>query len=551
MKKSICSLFLSVFFVLGFSKLGHAQEVNDIGQSIVDSTAALPGLVAALAYLGGLVIGVTAIFKTVDHVNNPSQTPLSVPVIRFLIAGALFGLPIIAEAAWVTINGAGPETDFDPITNGNNSIIGTFSAFMGLATMASALGTNFNTILNEIMDSIDQIPGLVAAIGYMLGLVITVSALYKTRDHVENPSQVPLKDAVMRYITAGALFALPTVFEAMYETIADTGMGVWGTITAVLGAVSFLYSTDTTSVECLGAFFGLGSTLGGVICNSLVNSSALPVFLNGISYLLGLVMGVWGVLKIRDHVLEPTRVQLHEGISRLLAGGCFFSLPYLVTVLKSSFLSVGLVGATLFMTTSTYNSSIGVGSCGATNSLDEAMGCFMRDIMGPAHVTLNFFSFVAGMIFIMIGVSRLIKTSQEGARGPGGIGTLSTFVIGGLLLSASTILRAFSSSFFDSTITYSYANLQFTGGMAASETQAAHNVISAVLQFLAVLGMISFVRGLFIMRDVAEGKGNASTMAGMTHLIGGALAVNMGPLLNAIQQTLGITAFGVSFGMGP
>ena len=271
--------------------------------------------------------------------------------------------------------------------------------------------------------------------------------------------------------------------------------------------------------------------------------------MNGISYLIGLVFGVWGVLKVRDHVLEPAKIALHEGVSRLIAGGCFFSLPYLLTVFKTSFLSVGLTGATALVTNTKFRTNVNAGTCATTNSLDEAMGCFMQDILGPAHVTLNFFSFVAGMIFIMIGISRLIKTSQEGARGPGGMGTLGTFVIGGLLLSATTILRAFSASFFDSTVTYTYATLQYTGGMAAAETQAAYNVIAAVLQFLIVLGMISFVRGLFIMRDVAEGKGNASTMAGMTHLIGGALAVNMGPLLNAIQQTLGISAFGVTFGL--
>ena len=173
----------------------------------------------------------------------------------------------------------------------------------------------------------------------------------------------------------------------------------------------------------------------------------------------------------------------------------------------------------------------------------------MQDILGPTHIALNFFSYVAGMIFIMIGISRLIKSSQEGARGPGGIGTFGTFVVGGLLLSATTILRAFSSSLFGSPITYTYATLNYTAGMTKVETDALYNVIAAVLQFLIVLGMISFVRGMFIMRDVAEGSSNASTMSGVTHLIGGALAVNMGPFLNAIQETLGITAFGVSFGL--
>jgi hypothetical protein len=64
---------------------------------------------------------------------------------------------------------------------------------------------------------------------------------------------------------------------------------------------------------------------------------------------------------------------------------------------------------------------------------------------------------------------------------------------------------------------------------------------------MAVLGWISFIRGWFIIRDVAEGSQQASLMAGLTHLFGGALAINLGPVLNAAQTTLGLTAYGVNF----
>ena len=550
MRKNLYSLILGVFFVLLSSGAAYAQftDVDTVGENIVNSASSLPGLLAALCYLSGLVVACTAIFKTVDHVNSPTQTPLSVPVIRYLLAGALFGLPIFSEAAWVTINGPGAETNFDALNDSSAFFASWLSTLGGLASMVTSFNTNFNSVMLSIINSIDEIPALISAVGYLLGLVILVSALYKTRDHVEDPSRVPLKDAVIRYLTAGALFALPTVFDAMYHTISDSGLGVMGAVLTALSGISFLYSSETGMIECGAAFIGLGSTVGDVICNSMINTSSFPVFLNAISYLIGLVLGVWGVLKVRDHVLEPARVPLHEGVMRLIAGGCFFSLPYLMSVLKETFVSPGLLAFSTINTNTMFNSSVTAMSCGATNSLDEAMGCFMLDIMGPAHVALNFFSYVAGAIFIMIGISRLIKSSQEGPRGPGGIGTFGTFVIGGMLLSATTILRAFSASFFDSTVTYTWASLQYTTGMTVAETQAVHNVVSAVLQFLIVLGMISFVRGMFIMRDVAEGKGNASTMAGITHLVGGALAVNMGPLLNAIQQTLGITAFGVSFG---
>lgn len=556
MKKNLYSLMLGLFLSITFAKLSFAQDINDVGENITDSVSLLPALIAGIAYLSGLVIAVTGILKIIDHVNNPSQTPARVPIIRFLIAGALFGLPIILEAAVTTING-GTATGFDP--QGDLDIMTLVTGIGGFISMIPTLNTNINSVMDSMSRSVDLLPAVISAISYLLGLVIAVSALYKTRDHVEDPNKVPLKDAVIRYITAGALFALPTIYQAMYVTIVGDGTGIGGALAQVLTIVgAFVYSSEIDGVGC--AAIG-GTTVGSAVCHLMVNSISIAGFLKFIAHIIGLFFGVWGILKIRDHVNEPSRVGLSEGISRLIAGGVFFALPYIVGVIQYTVMPVGLAGVSLAAgltggTTTGYNNASLACGAGSTGSLDQAMGCFMLDIMGPTHVALNFFSYIAGMIFIMIGISRLIKSSQEGPKGPGGMGTMGTFLVGGLLLSATTILRAFSSSLFPTggfatlfgVQTTTYAQMQYTTGMDPLEIQAAHNVISAVLQFLIVIGMISFVRGLFIMRDVAEGKGQASTMAGMTHMLGGALAVNMGPLLNAIQETLGITAFGVTFG---
>ena len=70
-------------------------------------------------------------------------------------------------------------------------------------------------------------------------------------------------------------------------------------------------------------------------------------------------------------------------------------------------------------------------------------------------------------------------------------------------------------------------------------------VIGSVVGFMILVGVIAFIRGIFILRDVAEGNGQASLMAASTHIIGGALAVNMGSVINAIQSTFGLSV--VSF----
>lgn len=84
-------------------------------------------------------------------------------------------------------------------------------------------GTNdFSKISRNILGSIEELPGLLTGIAYLLGLFFGVMGILKLKDHVENPSNTPMKEGAIRLAGGGALFALPLIFEAMKETIGDT-----------------------------------------------------------------------------------------------------------------------------------------------------------------------------------------------------------------------------------------------------------------------------------------------------------------------------------------
>jgi len=85
---------------------------------------------------------------------------------------------------------------------------------------------NFSNIARNITDSVAELPGLVTALSYLFGILLGVLGVMKVKDHVENPSQTPLKDGAIRLAAGGALFALPIIFEAMLNTIGTTGVNV-------------------------------------------------------------------------------------------------------------------------------------------------------------------------------------------------------------------------------------------------------------------------------------------------------------------------------------
>lgn len=568
---SFLTAFLGVFLVtspaLALDVFANDPEIEVIAQNMINSTNAFPFLAAALAYLSGILLIVQGILKTVDHVSNPNQVPLRTPVIRMIIGGALFALPVITESAINLINGGGANANFEL----NFSLMNTVMSWFGIITGVLSLG-DANSVMAWFLTSLTRIPAFIAALAYMLGIVTIISALYKTRDHVEEPERAPLKDAVIRYITAGALFGLPTVYEALQslfqnDSMTSTVVGIIGDLYTATGFFisSYMPIYDNcdigtyvpSGVTLVFNLFGItltDGTVGNAICNAMQSFVYLPYFLTMVAYLIGLAFGVWGILKIRDHVTSPQQTPVSEGITRLVAAGAFFTLPFIVTVMQYSVTPLNAAAMTWVGSltgggqSTSFAGAPGVGLvCDIDRSLSVVMGCMMADIVGPLHLATNFFCYVAGMIFIMVGISRIIKSSQEGARGPGGKGTVATFVIGGILISANVMLTALGSTVFGAGAGLTNASLQFGSGLTPAELQATYNVINATLQFMFIVGFISFVRGIFIIRGVAEGDQQASVMSGVTHMVGGSLAANLGPVMNAVQATLGIDGFGIEF----
>lgn len=275
------------------------------------------------------------------------------------------------------------------------------------------------------------------------------------------------------------------------------------------------------------------STLGGVINNTIQSSANVPGLFAGLSYLFGLVLGFLGIIKLKDHVENPNQVQIWDPIKRFIAGGAFLSLPFMTRVVYET---VAAGEETL------KGSSFNTGGA-SSDGLDGKLVALMRDIWEPAQWLFVGFGYLAGIILLMIGISRLLKTEQEGARGPMGLGTIVTFIVAGLLLSLNKILGAAVNSIFASDAK-NHAELVYTEGMADGGAHA-NAVIGAAMAFVAIIGWVSFLRGFFIMRGVAEGNSQASAMAGITHIIGGAIAVNLGALLEAVQNTLGISSYGL------
>ncbi len=95
---------------------------------------------------------------------------------------------------------------------------------MGAST-ARADVTNFGTLAENITTSIADLPGLLSALAYLIGILLAVLGIMKIKDHVENPGNTPLKEGAIRLVVGGFLFSLPILFDAMSNTPGTDGDG--------------------------------------------------------------------------------------------------------------------------------------------------------------------------------------------------------------------------------------------------------------------------------------------------------------------------------------
>lgn len=70
--------------------------------------------------------------------------------------------------------------------------------------------------------------------------------------------------------------------------------------------------------------------------NMTTSIASLPTLLAALSYLFGLLLGVLGVMKIKDHVENPGQTPLKDGAIRLAAGGALFAIPILYEAAKNT-----------------------------------------------------------------------------------------------------------------------------------------------------------------------------------------------------------------------
>ncbi len=299
----------------------------------------------------------------------------------------------------------------------------------------------------------------------------------------------------------------------------------------------FLHMFSATLALTLysGTAFAGGNSVGDSITKVAESFSNAPTLISTFSYLAGIMAVAWAIFTFRDHVDGGGGApSLSDAVKRMLMGGAFLALPSVLDATVATLIGTGTF-ANQGMTGFT-----GQNCSGSADTLDAMAVCFISDIEKPVGMVLSAFAYIGGLILILLGISRITRSYQEGARGPTGIGTIFTFLAGGALMSSSQMMAAFSTSIFGDANAATMPDFTGQVGEALGEQgEVVKTTIQAVVAFIGIVGWIAFIRGWFVLRAVADGSQQASVAQALTFLFGGALAVNIGDVVNALSATLG------------
>lgn len=304
----------------------------------------------------------------------------------------------------------------------------------------------------------------------------------------------------------------------------------WSNIRENMRPILALLTFGVTALAA-GPALAEAKTLGDMTNRVYDSLISLQFFLGFLSYILGTFFAITGLQMVRAHVDDPGRNPLQPSMLRLAGAALFLFAPTSANALVRS-LGGGGVGDTDLLNTKDFV-SVNAGTFSDGNSIEDALGRFVVDFAGPfLENLLPLFAYLVGLVFMFIGLKRLALANENGPQAPGGTGTFGTFIVGAALMSFGYVMYALQGSIFGTDTLYTNPLLKSSSELAKS----ANNALWAVFIFLRIVGYISVLRGLLMLREMAEG-GRASLTAVSTHMIAGSFLANAGAFVSAVQTT--------------
>lgn len=89
------------------------------------------------------------------------------------------------------------------------------------ADAMSATALDLSNASKNVVTAVSGTVGLISTLAYIAGAGLALAGIFKLKQHVDNPAQAPMKDALIRLACGGMFLALPFMMRIMQGSISN------------------------------------------------------------------------------------------------------------------------------------------------------------------------------------------------------------------------------------------------------------------------------------------------------------------------------------------
>ena len=158
--------------------------------------------------------------------------------------------------------------------------------------------------------------------------------------------------------------------------------------------------------------------------------------------------------------------------------------------------------------------------------------------LGDFWLLVEWIAWLTGAAMVVISVNAAGKRADRGPGQDGWTGPIAWLLSGIALLALPKLINRLTASLIPGQWTEVTSSIFATAPtlMSAFDGAAAEETIVGILRIIQFVGLLGIFRGILLLNAAAQPARRATVGAGMTHLAGGALAVNIGPVINILDN---------------
>ena len=304
-----------------------------------------------------------------------------------------------------------------------------------------------------------------------------------------------------------------------------------------------IYTLFLSTIFLSNPELAYAQSLGDMMCSVSHNLAPFEKLFVGLAYITGAILMGSGLYQL-SYFTDAINASRQFGVSRpkgyIVSGAILLALPaFLNWTITTMFgysqhadLGGGLSGCLAY---------VGAGGHAGDVGLDGLMTNLVMNIKSPMVFMLSVICILMGIFYVFRG---LVKASKFGQDAKSSIPVILTNItVGTIIYTIGTSMNMIMATVFgDSTIAGSNVVVNAIAADFGADTGAFQSAVYAALTFFQLVGMIAFIRGWIILKDACEGQSQKSVPQGLTHIIGGVLAVNIYRFLEVMD-----TSFGTGF----